>query len=49
MDAIPVRAALPVGEIVRESGIPLRQALARLPTLVTRGLLVEEASGYRLA
>jgi DNA processing protein len=48
MDAIPARAALPVADIARESGVPLRQALAKLPTLVTRGLLTEDGDRYRL-
>lgn len=49
MDAVPVRASVPAAQIVRESGVPVRDALAKLPALVTRGLLVEDAGRYRLA
>jgi DNA processing protein len=48
MDAIPVRAAVPLSQIVKESGVPVRDAMAKLPALVTRGLLAEEAGRYRL-
>jgi len=48
MDAIPVRTAAPIAQIVRESGVAVRDAMAKLSGLVTRGLLVEEAGRYRL-
>jgi DNA processing protein len=48
MDAVPIRGAIPLSEIARISGVPVRQAMAKLPTLVTRGLLVEDAGGYRM-
>jgi DNA processing protein len=49
MDAIPARASAPIAAIVKESGVPARDAMAKLPALVTRGLLVEDAGRYRLA
>jgi DNA processing protein len=48
MDAVPARTTVLLGAIVRESGVPVRDAMAKLPALVTRGLLIEEAGRYRL-
>jgi DNA processing protein len=49
MDAIPARASVLISQITRESGVSVRVAMAKLPALVTRGLLIEDAGRYRLA
>ncbi|WP_034592328.1 DNA-processing protein DprA [Hamadaea tsunoensis] len=48
MDAVPRRRAARAADIAATAGVPLREALAKLPSLVTRGLLEEADEGYRL-
>jgi DNA processing protein len=45
-DAVPVRGAASASQIAFDSGVPLRDALAKLPSLALRGLLQERAGGY---
>lgn len=48
MDAVPAHRPMLCGDIARIAGIPIRVALAKLPALVTRGLLEERGGAYRL-
>jgi DNA processing protein len=48
MDAVPAHRPILVGDIARVAGIPVRVALAKLPALVTKGLLEESGGAYRL-
>ncbi|NUR70803.1 MAG: DNA-protecting protein DprA [Hamadaea sp.] len=48
MDAVPTHRPMLSGEIARIAGIPVRVALAKLPALVTKGLLEERGGAYRL-
>jgi DNA processing protein len=49
VDAIPARRSMLCGDIARIADVPLRTAMAKLPALVTRGVLQEADGGYRLA
>jgi DNA processing protein len=48
MDAVPAHRPILCGDIARVAGVSVRVALAKLPALVTRGLLVERGGAYRL-
>jgi DNA processing protein len=48
MDAVPAHRPILCGDVARVAGLPIRVALAKLPALVTRGLLMERGGAYSL-
>ncbi|GHJ49799.1 putative DNA processing protein DprA [Catellatospora sp. TT07R-123] len=46
VDAVPRRGAAAAGQIAYEAGVPLREALAKLPSLALRGHVREQAGGF---
>jgi DNA processing protein len=45
-DAAPIRGVASATELAKQAGVPLREAMAKLPSLALRGLLVEQPGGY---
>ncbi|MDI1459467.1 DNA-processing protein DprA [Catellatospora sp. KI3] len=49
VDAAPRRGAAAASQLAYEAGVPLREALAKLPSLALRGHLREQAGGFARA